>query len=225
MDEKVYEKLKELKSKYQSEKKYKDFLNTKGRTEADVKESIKSKIYVEQYLDMAGIVNPVVPDDEIRGYYEKNKVGFRRKETIKVSHILIIVKDDSKPEEKEQLLAKTEKIREEILKGKDFTEMAKEYSGDRKADLGYISRGYMPSEFDEAAFSLETGKLSDVVQSKHGFHIIKVLDRKAEGIVPYEEVKDFIGKYLQEGLARQKRASNIKELKSNAEIEILLNES
>jgi peptidyl-prolyl cis-trans isomerase C len=229
MDEKVDEKLKELKSRYQSEKKFKDFLKTKRRNEADVKESIKSKIYVEEYLEVKGIKNPRVPDEEIRKYYEKNKEGFRRKEYIKASHILIMVKEDAKPEEKEQLLAKAEKIRKEIMEGKGFAEMANEHSEDGKAsqggDLGYIETGYMPPEFDAVAFSLKQGELSDIVQTKHGYHIIKVLDRKPEGIAPYEDVRDFIGKYLQEGLVRRNRASHIKELKSKAEIEILLDES
>jgi peptidyl-prolyl cis-trans isomerase C len=155
IDEKVDEKLKEMKSRYKSEKKYEDFLKTKGRNEADVKESIKSKIYVEEYLEVKGIKNPQVPDEEIREYYKKNKEGFRRKEYIKASHILIMVKEDAKPEEREQLLAKAEKIRKEIMEGKDFAEMVKEYSEDTKSDLGYINRGYMPPEFDNVAFSLE----------------------------------------------------------------------
>lgn len=229
IDEKVDEKLKELKSRYQSEGKYKDFLKTKGRSEADVKESIKSKIYVEEYLEVKGIKNPRVPDEEIRKYYEKNKEDFRRKEYIKASHILIVVKEDAEAEEKTKAMAKMERIRKEILEGRDFAEAAKEYSEDGKAsvggDLGYIEMGYMPPEFDAVAFSLEAGKLSDIVRTKHGYHIIKVMDRKPEGIAPYEDVKDFIGKYLQEGLVRRNRTLHIKELKSKAEIEILLNES
>ncbi|MEN8262451.1 MAG: peptidylprolyl isomerase [Nitrospirota bacterium] len=229
MDGKVDEKLKELKNRYQSERKYKDFLKTKGRTESDVKESIKSKIYVEEYLEVKGIKNPKVPEEEIRKYYEKNKESFRRKEYLQVSHILVMVKEDAKAEENEQAKAKAERIRKEIIEGRDFAETAKEYSEDGKAsqggDLGYIERGYMPPEFDEVAFSLEKGKISYIVQTKHGYHIIKVLDRKPEGIAPYEDVRDFIGKYLQEGLVRTNRASHIKELKSKAEIEILLNES
>jgi len=225
MDKKIAEKLKELKSRYKSEDEYKDFLKTKGRTEDDVKESIKNKISVEEYLEVKGIKNPRVPEEEIKKYYEKNKEGFRREESIQVNHILIMVKEDAKPEEKEQARAKAESIRKEIIEGKDFAETAKNFSEDGKVDLGYINRGYMPPEFDEAAFSLETGKLSNIVHTKHGYHIIKVLDRKPAEIAPYEDMKDFLGKYLQEGLARRVRDSHIKELKSKAKIEILLNES
>ncbi len=228
MNKKIEEKFKELKSRDHSEEKFASFLEKKGLTEKDIRESVKSKIYVEEYLELKGIQNPEVPDEEIREYYERNKEGFRRKEYIRASHILIMVKEDADSEEKEQSRAKAERIRKEIVEGKDFAEMAKEFSEDGRAsqggDLGYINRGYMPPEFDQVAFSLEKGALSEIVQTRHGFHIIKILDKRPEGIAPYEDVKDFIGRYLQKELAKRKHDLHIKELKSKAEIEILLNE-
>jgi peptidyl-prolyl cis-trans isomerase C len=229
MDGKVDAKMKELKVKYKNEEEFKDYLKTKGRTENDVKTSIKSKLYIEAYMKTKGIINPEVPDEEIRKYYKKNKDGFRRKEYVSASHILVIVKDDAGREEKAQARAKAEMIIKEIKDGKDFAVMAKEYSEDGKASqggsLGYIERGYMPPEFDKVAFSMEKGKISDIVPTKHGYHIIKVLERKPEGIAPYEDVREFIGKYLQEGMIKRNRASLTKELKTKAEIEVLLNDS
>lgn len=229
MDEKINEKLKEFRDKYETEEKFKGFLTAKGLTEKDLKESMKNRIYLEEYYESKGLKDPKVPDEEIREYYDDNAEGFRREKFIKASHILILVKEDAGPDEKEELRAKAEKIRKEILEGADFAEAAKKYSEDGKAsvggDLGYINRGYMPSEFDDAAFSLDNGALSEVVFTKYGYHIIKVLDMKPAGIAPYEEVKDFIGRYLQEGLARRNLISHTKELKARAEIEILLNRS
>ncbi len=83
----------------------------------------------------------------------------------------------------------------------------------------------MPPEFDEAAFALEKNMISDLVQTKFGFHIIKVVDKKPAGITPYDEVRDFISKFLQEGITQKKFPLHIKELKKKAEIEILLNGS
>lgn len=226
IDEIVEQKLKGVKDRYGSEEKYAAFLKEKGRTEDEIINSIKSNIHVEEYLKLTGIKDPVVPDEEIRAYYEKSREGFRRKENVKASHILIMVKDDAGAEEKEKAMAKAERIRKEIVEGRDFAEAAKEYSEDGKAvlggDLGNIEKGFMPPEFDAAAFSLKQGELSDIVKTKYGYHIIKVIERKPEEIAPYEDVKDFIEKYLQEGLAKRKRDSHIKELKSKAEIEMLL---
>lgn len=229
IEEKIVIKIKEMKSKYPSEELFKRMLETKKTTEEDLKESVKNKIYVDEYLEKKGVLNPNIPEDELRTYYEKNKNNFKRNETIRARHILIMVKEDASPEEKEQARLTAEGIRKEIMEGRDFAEMAKKHSQDGRAetggDLGYISKGYMPSEFDTAAFALEKETLSDVVETKHGFHIIKVEDRKPGDITPYEDIKDFIKKYLQERHSQKNMSSLIEELREKAEIEILLSES
>jgi peptidyl-prolyl cis-trans isomerase C len=228
MEEKITDKIKVMKSRYPSEERFEDSLKAKNLTINDVRESIKRSISIDEYLKKKGIRNPEVPEADIKEYYEKHKDNFKRKEFVRVSQILIKVANDAKPEEKELSRKKTEKIRQEILEGKDFAEMAKEHSGcERSAtnggDLGYIERGYMPQEFDKAAFALKKDEVSDVVQTNFGYHIIKVVDIRPEGIAPYDEVKDFIGKYLQQDIAKKKITSHIEGLKEKAKIEIFLN--
>lgn len=227
IEEKINERIKEMKNRYPSEESFEASLKAKNITVNDLRESIRKSVYIDKYLESKGLRNPEVPEAEIKEYYEKNKGNFKREETIRASHILIKVDESAKPEEKEQARKKAEKIRKEIAEGKDFAEMAKELSGcdsaSKGGDLGYIKRGYMTEEFDKVAFALKKDELSDVVQTKFGYHIIKVADKKPEGIAPYEEVKDFIGKYLQQGIAQKKVASHIKELKEKAKIEIFLN--
>lgn len=229
IEEKVAARIEKTKKKYQSHEEFVSYLKTRGLTEKDVRESTKRSIYVDEYLKMKGIRDPEVPEEEIKEFYNDSKDTFRREETIAASHILIMVKEDAKPEEKEQARAKAEKIRKEILAGENFAKMATEHSEDARApqggDLGYIKRGYMPSEFDEAAFALDKGTVSEVVQTRHGYHIIKVVEKIPEGIAPYVEVRDFIGKYLQGEMARRNYFSHVKELKSGAKIEVLLDES
>jgi peptidyl-prolyl cis-trans isomerase C len=229
IEKKIAERMKKAKEKYEGNEEYASYLKTKGLTEKDVKESIKRSIAVDEYLKMKGIREPEVPEEEIKAYYNRNKRSFKGEETIMANHILIMVKEEAKPGEREEAKAKAESIRKEILAGEDFAEMAKKHSEDARApqggDLGYIKRKYMPSEFDEAAFALREGEVSEVVQTKHGYHIIKVMDKIPEGITPYEEVRDFIGKFLQGELAKKNYYSHVKKLRSKAEIEILLNDS
>jgi peptidyl-prolyl cis-trans isomerase C len=89
---------------------------------------------------------------------------------VRASHILVSTKEEA------------EKIRAEILAGKNFAEAAQEYSmcpsGEEGGDLGYFSRGQMVPEFDKAAFSLPVGELSQPVKTKFGWHLIVVTDRK-----------------------------------------------
>ncbi|UCH46047.1 MAG: peptidylprolyl isomerase [Nitrospiraceae bacterium] len=229
IEEKIAERMKKAKEKYESNEEYASYLKTRGLTEKDVKESTRRSIAVDEYLKMKGIREPEVPEEEIRAYYNRHKRSFKREETIMASHILIMVKEEAKPEEREEARAKAESIRKGILAGEDFAEMAKKHSTDSRAsqggDLGYINRKYMPSEFDEVAFALKESEVSEVVHTKHGYHIIKVTEHIPEGITPYEEVRDFIGKFLKGELARKNYLTHVKELKSKAKIEILLDES
>ena len=230
IEARISEKLKEEKGKHKSEEAFKKSLKSKKLTEIELKNSIKTMIYLDEYLKKKGLRNPEVPEEEIKDYYEDSKSTFKREEAIRASHILIMVNNDAKPGEKQGAREKAEMIRQEIINGKDFAEMARKHSEDVNAqksdgDLGYINKGYMPPEFDEAAFALEKNMISDLVQTKFGFHIIKVVDKKPEGITPYDDVKDFITKFLQGSIAQKKLPLHIEELKKKAKIEILLNGS
>ena len=80
----------------------------------------------------------------------------------------------------------------------------------------------MPAEFDKVAFALEKDAVSEVVETKFGFHIIKVSEKTPARVVPYEQMRDFLKKYLQEEESKKKLASHIAELKKKSKIEILL---
>lgn len=226
IDRKLDEKLKEVKKKYPSEEHYKRRLSSWKMTEEDMRASLVDSVYFDEYLRKHGISNPEVPEKDIREYYKGNPRAFLREETVKVSHIMIKVEENAGAEEKGQAREKLEKIRSEIMKGKDFAESAKEHSQDGYAqkggDLGFIQKGYMPREFEDAAFSLEKGQVSGIVETKHGYHIIKLIDRKPRGAAHYDEVKDFLKKYMQRQLEKEKLTAHISELRKGAKIEILM---
>lgn len=90
-------------------------------------------------------------------------------EKVKVSHLLVETREEA------------EKIREEILAGKDFAEAAmvsKCPSGRSGGDLGYIKKGQMVTEFEQAAFSLPIGEVSEPVKTQFGWHLLVVTDKK-----------------------------------------------
>jgi peptidyl-prolyl cis-trans isomerase C len=229
LNEKIQEKLDAMKKKYDSNEEFEKSLKARNLTEKELKESIKKSVYLDEYLKGKGISDPEVPEKEIRKYYEDNKSSFQREEHIKASHILIKVDENAAPEKKEEARKKAEKILQEIKDGKDFEATAKKYSDCNSAsgggDLGYIKRGYMPEEFDKVAFELEKNKVGGLVKTKYGYHIIKVFEKKPKGVAPYEDVKDFIAKFLKDGLSKQKLAALVGELREKAKVEILLNQS
>ena len=143
----------------------------------------------------------VTPQD-VESYYNANVQQFQTPEQVRASHILL--KTDGKDE------AAVRKQAEDILKqakapGADFAALAKKYSEDdgskaNGGDLDYFTKGRMVPEFEQAAFSLQPGQISDLVKSQFGFHIIKVVDKKPAGTRTLDEVRS----QIQETLAAQR---------------------
>jgi len=112
-----------------------------------------------------------VTEEEVNSYYEENEKEFTEPEQIKAAHILL--------EDEETAVSVLEEIKEEKI---TFEEAAKEYStgpsAEKGGELGFFSKGQMVPEFEEEAFKLETGELSEPVKTQYGWHLIKVLDKK-----------------------------------------------
>lgn len=228
VDERVEQKLKALERKHGAGERMEYYLKQRRLTMEDLRESFRARVYVDEYLDKQGISDPEIPEDRIREAYDGNPDGYSRVEAVEVSHVLIAVDENAEAEEKEQARKEAERIRKLILEGKDFAEMAKNHSDCNSASggggLGYIKRGYMPEGFDTVAFAVEKDAVSEVVETKFGYHIVKVLDKKAAGVLPYEEVREFIKEFLQQDESKKMLAAHMAELKAKANIEILLPE-
>ncbi len=129
-----------------------------------------------------------IEEDEMKYYYETHIEEFTEQEQIRARHILV--------EEEET----AREVREQVSGGADFAETAREYStGPSKengGDLGFFTRGRMVPEFEEAAFALAPGEISEVVKTQFGYHIIKVEDKKPARVKDYEETADTIRKTL-----------------------------
>lgn len=223
MDEKIDQKVKELEDKFGTGPGMERYLKMRRTTLEELRESLKARVQMDEYLKGQGVKEPNIPESRIREMYDTDPQSFSREETVHVSHILIAVK---KPEEQDSARQKAEEIRKEILAGKDFAEMAKKHSACGKSasnggDLGHVKKGFMPSEFDAVAFALEPGVVSELVASKFGFHIIKVAEKIPAGIVPYEQVRDFLLKYLQDEEAKKLLEVHVQELRKNAKIEVV----
>lgn len=144
-----------------------------------------------------------VSDEDIRAYYEANKEMFARAEkSVKASHILIKVAENAPEDAVAQALQRILEIRERLVAGEDFAETAQKYSegpsAEKGGDLGWFTRGDMVPEFENAAFSLKAGQISEPVRTSFGWHLIKVEAVAEPGPAAYDEVKDEIADLLAE---------------------------
>ena len=142
-----------------------------------------------------------VSPEEIDEYYKNFSEEFWEPRKVHARHILIKINPGEKSEEKKEAEKKAEEILSLIKGGKSFERMAFMYSQDQitakeGGDLGFFPRGQMIKEFDDAAFNLKAGEVSGVVETKFGFHIIKVEEIKEERTKPLEEVKEKIHEKL-----------------------------
>jgi peptidyl-prolyl cis-trans isomerase D len=139
----------------------------------------------------------VVPPGDVQRYYNDNIQQYQTPEQIRASHILLETAGKNDADVKKR----AEEILKQVKSGADFAELAKKVSEDEGSkanggDLDYFGRGRMVPEFEQAAFSMQPGQISDLVKSQFGYHIIKVVDKKADSTRPLEEVRTQIQQQL-----------------------------
>ncbi len=137
-----------------------------------------------------------ISDDELKAQYQQNIQQYQVPNRVHVQHILLMTvgKTDAEVEEIRQ---KAEDVLKQAKKGAKFEDLAKKYSEDpgtkdKGGDLGWLTQGQTVPEFEKTAFGLDKSKMSDLVKTQYGFHIIKVLDKETAHTKPFEEVKDSI---------------------------------
>jgi len=164
----------------------------------------QQKLFRSQFPDRVNIT-----EEDAKKHYDENPTQFVTKEQVRASHILIKPNDEAGADpnqEKAKAKAKAEDLLKQIKEGADFAALAKANSDCPSAakggDLSFFGKGQMVPPFEKAAFALETGKVSDIVETRFGYHIIKVTDRKEAGTTSFEEAK--VG--LIQQLAQQKQA-------------------
>jgi hypothetical protein len=128
---------------------------------------------------------------DISDYYKKNKDRFWTPELIHAAHI---VKNVNEHQDEATARAGIERAMEELRSGADFADVADRHSdcAGNGGDLGWFPRGEMVDEFENVAFALPAGEISDIFRSEFGFHIVKVLERRAPGIRAFPDVKEEI---------------------------------
>ena len=203
---------------------FKKYLEDNSIDEDLLKTQVKNQLLANKVLEKI-TEGMTVADAEVQKYYDDNKVtAFTTPAQIKISHILVKFGDqDTAKKTREAALEKIKMVQQKITDGETFENMANKYSEDTDSntvggDIGYFSKGQLVAEFENAAFALNTGEVSDIVETSYGFHLIMVTDKKAESLKTFDEVKDSIKQYLESNLKNEKFNKFLLELKDAAVI-------
>ncbi len=180
-EEDLNKEIERLAESYGGEEAFNQALQSYGFTIDDIKEDIVMNIKIRK------IMEPQITIDEAEmiKFFEENKEMFATEEEVEARHILVETEEEAM------------EVKDKLAAGEDFEKLAKEYSLDTtNKDIGgylnYFGRGRMVSEFEEAAFSLEIGEISDPVKTDFGYHIIKVEDKVEAKEANFEESKEEI---------------------------------
>ena len=193
-----------------------------GLTKEGFQDEIRQDMMIQALLD--GQLKDVkkVSAEDVSAFYRDHPESFRSPEQVRASHILIAVDSGASEEERAQKRLELAKLKGEIEKGTDFAQLASQHSDcpskARGGDLGYFPRGKMVKPFEDAAFGMKVGEVSDIVETQFGYHLIKVTDHQEPKQATLDDVKDQIENLLNRQAKDEAIGQYIAKLRESAKI-------
>jgi peptidyl-prolyl cis-trans isomerase D len=164
-------------------------------------------------LDLASIEKTItVTETELKAYFDQNQAALSNKEERRASHILFNAGKDVSAADRAKAKSKADEILTQLRQRPDqFAELAKKHSQDQGSapnggDLDFFAKGAMVKPFEDAAFALKKGDISDVVETDFGYHIIRLTDIKSAVGANFQQVRPQLESDLKKELARKKYA-------------------
>lgn len=221
-DAELDEGLAKYKEMFRTEANFQRYLKNSNTTLDKIKDNIRYNKTLDKLLEKGAPID--VTEANAKEYYTQNKRRYQEREQVKASHILLKLGKDATPAQVAEAQKKAKDIAKQAkAKGADFGALAKKYSqgptAPKGGNLGYFSRGRMAKPFEDSAFKLKPGQVSDAIRTKFGWHVIKTFDHRPPGEKPYDEVKESILKLLESRERRLRKSKILRELKASAKIE------
>lgn len=225
-DQSINQQIETIKKRFPDEAAYKKALEGMEISEKEIRSQIQRGLAINQLLDTNVRQKITVTAEESNNFYNSNPNLFKQPEQVKASHILIKVAPDAEEAKKKQARKKIETVQKKVRQGEDFGSLAKANSegptAQRSGDLGYFSRGQMVKPFEDAAFALNVGEVSEIVETQFGYHLIKVTDKKPARTIPYKEVQQMLEQHLKNEKEKTEIQGYIENLKKSATIKIFI---
>ncbi len=184
-------------------------------------------LLVERVLESAVLADIEIDPESVRAFYAQHPAQFTEPGEVRARHILIGVSPDAAESEKAEARERARGLRSEAENGADFGALAREHSDDpgsasNGGDLGIVVEGRTVPAFESALFALEPGELSGVVETPFGFHVIQMIERQADRLVPFEEASGPIRDLLLQQEQQARTAAFVDELRATHDVRILI---
>jgi len=201
-------------------------LERSGFTEQTYTEYVKHELSIRRLVDLDLAPKVKVTAAEVHASYEANLDRYTQPAEVRARHVLVKVAPEASPEQKAEARRRIDAVLAEAKAGADFGALARRSSEDETAaaggELGWFPRGRMVPAFEAAAFALQPGQLSPVVETPFGFHVIQVEESRPEVREPESRVAGAIRARLGEEKTTKAVRALVAELRATARIEILI---
>ena len=216
----------QMQKQFATDAEFKKALSARNTTAAQLKDDARVDMLINKMMEGELATAVAATEADAKDFYDKNPDKFKQGDTVRASHILIMAEENADEATKKAARAKIDGILKRVKGGEDFAALAKAHSQDGSAtqggDLGFFPKGQMVPAFEQAAFALKPGEVSDVVTTQFGYHIIKLIERKDATAVPFEQVKPRVLDYLTNQKKQDRMNAFIEEAKKRATIEVLV---
>jgi peptidyl-prolyl cis-trans isomerase C len=226
-DAEVDARIGQIRGQFPSEADFTQMLAQRKLTLEQVESDARQDMAISKLIEGEIASKVAVKPEQVTDFYTKNPDQFKQGESVRASHILISVPKDADAATKAQARAKAEQVLKDVKAGGDFAALAKQHSADpgsaaNGGDLGFFQQGQMVGPFNDVAFGLAPGAISDLVETDFGFHIIKVAEKKAGRTIPLEEVRPQVEQYLEQRNRQEQTEVFVNGLKMKGKIEVLI---
>ena len=217
----------QIRAQFPNDAQFQQALTAQKTTLEAVRNDTRDGMSADKLVESEIVSKVAVKPEAVTDFYQKNQDKFQQGPRVHASHILIGIPQNADAAAKQQAKAKADALLKDLKSGKDFAATAKANSQDpgsapNGGDLGFFEQGQMVPPFEQAAFALKPGEMSEVVESQFGYHIIKVAERQDSRVVPLEEAKGQIEEFLTQQNRHAETELFVNALRAKAKIEILI---
>jgi peptidyl-prolyl cis-trans isomerase C len=221
--EEIEQRLSQARSSFENDEAFQRSLQNQGLSEDGARAELAQEIARYKYIETVIVPEIQISEEAVRRFYDQNLESMRQPERVKMRHILIQVPAGASEEDRALARRRAEEVLARAKAGEDFAALAREHSDDgtreQGGELPWIQRGQTLPAFEQAAFALESGGLSDVVETPLGFHILQSGGRQPARVAEFDEVKERILAVLQTEEAQERLRRTVEGLMAKAEVE------